>query len=150
MTLLNNILPESRRAKLKALLDEGKTVRALEAHNGTSGIIANNARVEGQANNLSVQREFDAIWESSLTDSASKGHPDIEQKANTPEGFELIGYNAFDEFKPFIPTPLILPAETAIVGNPFCTVKMIVATEFIEFIEFMPDHDLCIKINQPG
>ena len=44
MTLLNNILPETRRSKLKKLLDEGKTVRVLEAHNGLSGIIANNAR----------------------------------------------------------------------------------------------------------
>ena len=78
MTLLNNILPEARRARLKAMLDDGKTVRVLEAHNGLSGIIANNTRVEGQADELSVQREFDAIWESSLTDSASKGHPDIE------------------------------------------------------------------------
>ena len=78
MTLLNNILPEIRRSKLKILLDEGKTVRVLEAHNGLSGIIANNARVAGQSNELPVQREFDAIWESSLTDSASKGHPDIE------------------------------------------------------------------------
>ena len=78
MTLLNNILPETRRSKLKKLLDEGKTVRVLEAHNGLSGIIANNARVEGQSHELPVHREFDAIWESSLTDSASKGHPDIE------------------------------------------------------------------------
>jgi len=78
MTLLNNILPEARRARLKALLGEGKTVRVLEAHNGLSGIIANNARVEGQSSELPVYREFDAIWESSLTDSASKGHPDIE------------------------------------------------------------------------
>ena len=40
MTLLNNILPEQRRGKLKALLEAGKTVRVLEAHNGLSGIIA--------------------------------------------------------------------------------------------------------------
>ena len=78
MTLLNNILPETRRGKLKALLDRGKMVRVLEAHNGLSGIIANNACIEGQSNEAPVQREFDAIWESSLTDSASKGHPDIE------------------------------------------------------------------------
>ena len=42
MTLLNNILPEKRRGKLKTLLEIGKTVRVLEAHNGLSGIIANN------------------------------------------------------------------------------------------------------------
>ena len=78
MTLLNNILPEIRRGKLKALLSEREIVRVLEAHNGLSGIIANNACIEGQSNQVPVQREFDAIWESSLTDSASKGHPDIE------------------------------------------------------------------------
>ena len=78
MTLLNNILPETRRGKLKTLLQKEQILRVLEAHNGLSGIIANNARVEGQSNELPVQREFDAIWESSLTDSASKGHPDIE------------------------------------------------------------------------
>ena len=78
MTLLNNILPEVRRGKLKALLSEREIIRVLEAHNGLSGIIANNACIEGQSNQVPVQREFDAIWESSLTDSASKGHPDIE------------------------------------------------------------------------
>ncbi|MBT5029057.1 MAG: phosphoenolpyruvate mutase [Nitrospinaceae bacterium] len=78
MTLLNTILPEQRRGKLKALLDAGKTVRVLEAHNGLSGIIANTLEVTGESEGKSVARQFDAIWESSLTDSASKGHPDIE------------------------------------------------------------------------
>ena len=78
MTLLNNILPEQRRGKLKALLEAGKTVRVLEAHNGLSGIIANMVEVTGESDGQAVVRQFDAIWESSLTDSASKGHPDIE------------------------------------------------------------------------
>ena len=78
MTLANNTLPEIRRGKLKSLLREGKTVRVLEAHNGLSGIVANDAKVEGILEDAKVAREFDAIWESSLTDSASKGHPDIE------------------------------------------------------------------------
>ena len=78
MTLLNNILPEQRRGKLKALLEAGKTVRVLEAHNGLSGIIANTAEVTGESDGQAIVRQFDAIWESSLTDSASKGHPDIE------------------------------------------------------------------------
>ena len=78
MTLLNNILPEERRGKLKALLKKGKTVRVLEAHNGLSGIIANNIHVKGELEGTPIIREFDALWESSLTDSASKGHPDIE------------------------------------------------------------------------
>ena len=78
MTLLNNTLPEQRRGKLKALLEKGHTVRVLEAHNGLSGIIANNIQVKGESEGGSLIREFDALWESSLTDSASKGHPDIE------------------------------------------------------------------------
>ncbi len=78
MTLLNNILPEDRRGKLRALLIEKKTVRVMEAHNGLSGLIANNTQVEGESGNKKILREFDALWESSLTDSASKGHPDIE------------------------------------------------------------------------
>ncbi|SVB48974.1 uncharacterized protein METZ01_LOCUS201828, partial [marine metagenome] len=73
MTLLNNILPEVRRGKLKELLSKEKIVRVLEAHNGLSGIIANNTYIEGLSDEVSVYREFDAIWESSLTDSASKG-----------------------------------------------------------------------------
>lgn len=78
MTLLNSTLPEERRGKLKALLESGKTVRVLEAHNGLSGIIANNIQVKGESEDKPIVRQFDAIWESSLTDSASKGHPDIE------------------------------------------------------------------------
>lgn len=78
MTLLNKTLPEDRRGRLKEMLRQGHLVRAIEAHNGLSGIIADNARIEGQDGDDKVIREFDAIWESSLTDSASKGHPDIE------------------------------------------------------------------------
>jgi phosphoenolpyruvate phosphomutase len=78
MTLLNNILPDERRGKIKALIKSGKLVRTMEAHNGLSGIVANNAKVQGQSGGQVIERQFDAIWESSLTDSSSKGHPDIE------------------------------------------------------------------------
>ncbi|NIP99043.1 MAG: phosphoenolpyruvate mutase [Nitrospinaceae bacterium] len=78
MTLLNQNLPENRRGKLKALLRSGQLVRVLEAHNGLSGIVADTTCIEGKSGEQTVTREFDAIWESSLTDSASKGHPDIE------------------------------------------------------------------------
>lgn len=43
----------------------GKPVIVCEAHNGLSSLLIENSK-------------FDAIWESSLTDSASKGLPDIE------------------------------------------------------------------------
>ncbi len=78
MTLLSQNLPEDRRGKLKAMLAKGKLVRVMEAHNGLSGIVADTICIEGQSGDQAVTREFDAIWESSLTDSASKGHPDIE------------------------------------------------------------------------
>ncbi|TDJ61244.1 MAG: phosphoenolpyruvate mutase [Nitrospina sp.] len=78
MTLLRQNLPEERRGRLKALLAKGSLVRVLEAHNGLSGIVADTLCIEGQSGDQAVTREFDAIWESSLTDSASKGHPDIE------------------------------------------------------------------------
>ncbi len=78
MTLQNTILPEQRRGKLKQLIQQGHLVRALEAHNGISGIIADTVKVEGTDGQKEVVLEFDAIWESSLTDSAGKGHPDIE------------------------------------------------------------------------
>lgn len=78
MTLLSHNLPEDRRGKLKAMLTQGKLVRVMEAHNGLSGIVADTTCVEGKSGGQPVTRQFDAIWESSLTDSASKGHPDIE------------------------------------------------------------------------
>jgi phosphoenolpyruvate phosphomutase len=78
MTLLNNILPEARRGLLKKALNSGGLVRIIEAHNGLSGIVANDVKVQGLDEDNPIAREFDGIWESSLTDSASKGHPDIE------------------------------------------------------------------------
>ena len=49
-------------------------VRTMEAHNGLSALVVDNAKVtkDEQINT------FDAIWISSLTDSTAKGKPDIE------------------------------------------------------------------------
>jgi phosphoenolpyruvate phosphomutase len=44
----------------------------METHSGLSGIIAENVRVEKAGRII----EYDGLWESSLTDSASKGLPD--------------------------------------------------------------------------
>lgn len=59
--------------KLKDLLKTKKIVRLLEAHNGLTGLIAEKTKV--RKGNKEI--EFDGIWESSLTDSISKGKPDI-------------------------------------------------------------------------
>jgi phosphoenolpyruvate mutase len=66
--------PQIRLNALRRLLGSKQIVRVLEAHNGLSALISETARVEkqGQAN------EFDAMWLSSLTDSTSRGKPDIE------------------------------------------------------------------------
>ncbi|MFX1361178.1 MAG: phosphoenolpyruvate mutase [Promethearchaeota archaeon] len=72
MALLNRIAPEKRRGTLKKILHEKNFVRVIEAHNGLSAIIANNIKI----NEEDEIYEFDAIWESSLTESAAKGYPD--------------------------------------------------------------------------
>jgi phosphoenolpyruvate phosphomutase len=66
--------PGIRRRALRRLLDLKKIVRVMEAHNGLTGLIVENAQSEkgGEV------REFDAMWVSSLCDSTAKGKPDIE------------------------------------------------------------------------
>jgi phosphoenolpyruvate phosphomutase len=66
--------PEIRRKRLKRLIDSKPIVRILEAHNGISALIVENTAV----NENGIDREFDGIWVSSLTDSTAKGKPDIE------------------------------------------------------------------------
>jgi phosphoenolpyruvate phosphomutase / 2-hydroxyethylphosphonate cytidylyltransferase len=79
-TKLNNALkeigttPEIRMKKLRRLINAKPIVRVMEAHNGISGLIVENLNVEDKGK----RKEFDAIWLSSLTDSTSKGKPDIE------------------------------------------------------------------------
>lgn len=78
-TQLNGVLkeigttPEIRCKRLKRLISCMDIVRCCEAHNGLSGLIVENVFVE--ENNR--KREFDAIWISSLTQSAARGKPDI-------------------------------------------------------------------------
>jgi phosphoenolpyruvate phosphomutase len=66
--------PEIRIKTLRRLIDAKQIVRILEAHNGLSGLIIENLAV----NKGYKISEFDGIWSSSLTDSTSKGKPDIE------------------------------------------------------------------------
>tara|TARA_Y100000310_G_scaffold202593_1_gene202821 strand:- start:1239 stop:2531 length:1293 start_codon:yes stop_codon:yes gene_type:complete len=66
--------PEARMKKLRRLLNAKEMVRFLEAHNGLSGLIVENTKIEKD----NKREEFDGIWISSLTDSTAKGKPDIE------------------------------------------------------------------------
>ena len=68
------VTPQARLASLRRLIAAKPVVRILESHNGLTGLIAEHTSVDinGQ------HREFDGMWASSLTDSTSKGKPDIE------------------------------------------------------------------------
>ena len=68
------VTPEYRKKQLKRLIELKPIVRVIEAYNGLSARIAETTKT-----NIGTEvREFDAIWESSLTDSSSKGKPDTE------------------------------------------------------------------------
>lgn len=66
--------PEIRMKRLRRLIGAKKIVRILESHNGLTGLIIENTFVEVDGK----KQEFDGMWASSLTDSTSKGKPDIE------------------------------------------------------------------------
>jgi len=65
-------LPENRISRLKRLIYSKDIVRILESHNSLTGLIIDNLSVT--KNKINV--EFDGMWSSSLTDSATKGKPD--------------------------------------------------------------------------
>ena len=68
------ITPTQRLKKLRALISSNKVIRALEAHSGLCGLIIEQLELDTKDG----PGGFDAIWSSSLTDSTSKGKPDIE------------------------------------------------------------------------
>jgi len=68
------VTPDVRRGLLRRLIESKEIVRILESHSGLTGLIVEKTRVA--LNNKF--NEFDGMWSSSLTDSTSKGKPDIE------------------------------------------------------------------------
>jgi len=70
----NGVTPVQRSKKLRQLIGTKSIVRVLEAHNALSGLIIENLEISKNDTKIS----FDAMWSSSLTDSTSKGKPDIE------------------------------------------------------------------------
>ena len=65
-------LPQNRVSRLKRLLLSKKIVRILESHNSLTGLIIEKIKIKKKNKDL----EFDGMWSSSLTDSATKGLPD--------------------------------------------------------------------------
>jgi len=68
------VTPQARLASLRRLISAKPIVRIMESHCGLTGLIIEHTKVEVG----SEIREFDGMWASSLTDSTSKGKPDIE------------------------------------------------------------------------
>ena len=66
--------PEIRQKMLRRLIKAKPIVRIMESHSGLTGLIIEKTKVK--VNNKT--EEFDGMWASSLTDSTSKGKPDIE------------------------------------------------------------------------
>ena len=68
--------PNIRLSRLRRLVDSKSLVRILESHSGLTGLIIEKT---SYINEDGIKEEFDGMWSSSLTDSTSKGKPDIEQ-----------------------------------------------------------------------
>ena len=81
-TMINSSLkdvgttPTVRLKRLRRLIDSKPLVRILESHSGLTGLIIENTTYVDKNGKI---EEFDGMWSSSLTDSTSKGKPDIEQ-----------------------------------------------------------------------
>jgi len=106
MSLKYNISPEKRLTSLKNELKKKKFIRIIEVHNGLSALIGQRVKVKQNGNFI----EYDGFWESSFTDSASKGMPDAE----------IIGYDSrlknIDEILSVTSKMLIVDGDTG--GSP--------------------------------
>ncbi|MCT7630173.1 phosphoenolpyruvate mutase [Aliarcobacter butzleri] len=111
-TVLNKSLkelgttPDIRRKRLRRLIDSKEVVRIMETHNALSGLIVENIK----ANN---GIEYDGMWSSSLTDSTSKGKPDIEAVDVTAR------INTVNEIFEVTTKPMIYDADTGGIAEHF-------------------------------
>ena len=65
-------MPQNRVSRLKRLMNNKSLVRSLESHNSLTGLIIENLKIQKK----NIIEEYDGMWSSSLTDSATKGKPD--------------------------------------------------------------------------
>ena len=102
MSIEGIVRPWERLRALRECLDKKGFARILEAHSGLSGIIAERASVQKDGEVI----EYDGIWESSLTDSATKGLPDAS----------IVGYDSrvhtIDEILNVTTKPIIVDGDT--------------------------------------
>jgi phosphoenolpyruvate phosphomutase len=97
------ITSSARMGRLRKLIYAKPVVKILEVHNALSGLIAQNASETSCDNELV---SFDGMWSSSLTDSTSKGKPDIEAVDTTAR------LNTINEIFEVTTKPLIYDADT--------------------------------------
>ncbi len=97
------ISPTVRLGQLERILNAKKTLRAMEAHDGLSGLIVENAQIKDSAGK---NEQFDAIWISSLTDSIAKGKPDTELVDRTSR------YATVNEILEVTTKPIIFDGDT--------------------------------------
>lgn len=96
------ISTNARLSLLRRLIDAKVPLRFIETHSAISALIAQNAFV----NHGGTKIEFDGFWSSSLTDSTSRGKPDIE-------AVELQSrLNTINEIFEVTSKPLIYDADT--------------------------------------
>ena len=98
--------PDIRRSRLRRLIESKEVVRIMETHNALSGLIVENIK----ANN---GIEYDGMWSSSLTDSTSKGKPDIEAVDVTAR------INTVNEIFEVTTKPMIYDADTGGIAEHF-------------------------------
>jgi len=79
-------------------------ISVMEASNGLTGLIVENASVENE--DTSTMKAFDAMWVSSLCDSTFKGKPDIELVDLTSR------INTINEIMEVTTKPIILDGDT--------------------------------------
>lgn len=68
----NSSFSQNRVSRLKRLMNSKDIVRILESHNSLTGLIIENLSIKKKG----IKVEFDGMWSSSLTDSATRGKPD--------------------------------------------------------------------------
>lgn len=94
--------PGERRKRLRKLIELKPLVRIIEAHNGLTGLIAENVKVTKDDR----VESFDGMWISSLCDSTIKGKPDIELVDATSR------LSTINEILEVTTKPLILDGDT--------------------------------------
>lgn len=96
--------PDYRRGQLRRMINLKPYISVMEASNGITGLIVENAKVYSEE--TSLNKEFDAMWISSLCDSTFKGKPDIELVDLTSR------LNTINEIMEVTTKPIILDGDT--------------------------------------